>query len=192
MEVETIRQANTKWLGKAIIYEKEMKSTQEEAKRRVLEKDASNGMIVITDRQTDGRGTKGNIWYGGEGKNIAITMILFPEYTVEKLDGLTIKIAELIQEVMQEKYQIALQIKEPNDLILNHKKIAGVLIQSAIYQKQVRHLLIGIGLNINEEEFAEEIKQIATSLKKEYHKDFSREEILVAILEKLEKYFETL
>lgn len=186
MNIEKIKKANTKYIGKEIIYYKELGSTQDEAKKRIKSA-IKNGTIVITDKQTKGRGTKGRIWYSGEENNIAMTIVIYPNCTIEKLNGLTIKIAQVLVNSIKKLYNINLNIKEPNDLILNNKKLAGILTESTTYNNQVKHILVGIGFNVNETEFSKDTINIATSLKNEYGKEFSNEDIIIKFIEQFEK-----
>ena len=185
MNIKEIKNSNTKYLGKNILYFDELESTQDLAKQLVKE-NVKSGTVILTDYQTKGKGTNDRKWYSSKGKNIMMTIIMYPHFSVKQLDGLTVEIAKQIQKAIQELYEIPLTIKEPNDLLLNNQKIAGILTQSATYENRVTHILIGIGFNVNEEFFSEEVKDIATSLKKEYYQEFSREEIISRILEKLE------
>lgn len=187
MNLEKIKKANTKYLGKEIIYKEEIESTQDFAKERLKEKNCKNGSIVICDNQTNGKGTKGKAWISEKNKNITMTIILNDNIKLSKLEGLTLKIAEVIRDVILELYNYELTIKEPNDLLLNNKKICGILTESSIIQNKVNHLLIGIGFNVNQENFDEDLNNIATSLKKEYNKEYEIEEIINKILEKLEE-----
>lgn len=186
MNIEKIKNAKTEFLGKNIIYYKEIGSTQDEAKK-LINGIATNGTIVLTNKQTNGRGTKENKWYTGEANNIAMTMILLPNCDIDKISGLTMLIAKCIVSTIKELYGYNLQIKIPNDVFLNGKKIAGILTQSSTIDKKVKYILIGIGFNVNEDSFNEDTSNIATSLKKEYNKTFSREEIIKKFLEIFEK-----
>lgn len=186
MEIEQIKNANTQYLGKEIAYYSEIDSTQEEAKRRI-NTPLKNGTIFLTDEQTQGKGTKGRTWYTSKQANITMTIAMYPNCEIEKLEELTITIAEVIRNTIGELYGIVLTIKEPNDVLLNGKKIGGILTESATYQNIVQHLIIGIGFNVNETCFSEETKEIATSLKQEYGKDYSREEIIIKFIEKFEQ-----
>lgn len=119
-----------------------------------------------------------------------MTIILKPQCKVKELEGLTIKIAKVIQRTIEDLYGYKLEIKEPNDLILNNKKIAGILTEISSVEEKINYLLISLGFNVNEDEFSEETQKIATSLKKEYNKDFNREDIIINIIENLEKEIE--
>ena len=188
MKLEIIKNAKTKRIGKDIIYFEEIESTQDYAKE-VAKKDCVDGTIVITDMQTKGRGTKGRSWYTNKGSNIIMSIILKENLNVSNLQGITVKIAECMKNAIKNLYNIELKIKEPNDLMLKNKKISGILTESSIIGNKIEYLIIGIGFNVNEEKFNEEISNIATSLKKEFNKTFSREEIIVKFIEELEKIF---
>ena len=184
MKVDQIKKANTKYIGKNIIYYKQIDSTHIKAKE-LVEKQIENGTIIIAEEQTAGIGTKGRVWYTGN-ENIAMTIVIYPDCKLEKLNGFTLKIGEIMKETISELYQIQLEIKEPNDLMLNGKKISGILTQTATKEGRIQYLIISIGFNVNEEKFAKEIDAIATSLKKQYGKTFKREEIIIHFIEKLE------
>jgi len=188
MNLEKIRGANTQYLGKEIIYKESIDSTQKEVYRII--KDAKqklkNVTIIITDNQTNGIGTKGRIWYCTRGENIAMSIILFPNCKLEKMRNITKDIAECMINTIMDLYKINLIIKEPNDLLLNNKKICGILRQSSSMNGIVNSLVIGIGFNVNQLKFPKEIKEIATSLKNDYNKEYNREEIIAKFLEKLE------
>ena len=179
MNIEKIK----KETKQKINYYKEIKSTHLHAKEIQNE----GNTILITEVQTAGIGTKGRKWHTGENKNIAMTIIKHPKCKVSELEGLTIKIAEDIKEIIKEMYGYELQIKIPNDLILNNKKVCGILTEVHTQGEKIEYLLISIGFNVNETEFGE-FNDIATSLKKEYQKEFNREEIIINIINKIAYY----
>ena len=184
MKVDQIKKANTKYIGKNIIYYKQIDSTHIKAKE-LVEKQIENGTIIIAEEQTAGIGTKARVWYTGN-ENIAMTIVIYPDCKLEKLNGFTLKIGEIMKETISELYQIQLEIKEPNDLMLDGKKISGILTQTATKEGKIQYLIISIGFNVNEEKFSREIENTATSLKKQYGKNFKREEIIMHFIEKLE------
>ncbi len=166
-----------------IEYYQKIDSTHTYAKKMSEEK--TNKTIIIAEEQTQGIGTKGRKWHTGKGKNIAMTIILKPNVKAKELDSITINLAKKIKKTIKELYNYNLEIKEPNDLMLNNKKICGILTEIHTMGEQVKYLLISIGFNVNEDKFDDEIDEIATSLKKEFKKDFEREEIISAIINKL-------
>lgn len=189
MDVEKVKNANTKYLGKKVIYYPEIDSTQLEAER-LLKRKIENGTIVLADIQTRGRGTKERRWYTGEGTNIAMSIILYPNCLLKRMDGITIKIAKCMVDTIQRLYGYHIEIKDPNDLMLKGKKIGGILTQCTTNAEIVKSLVIGIGFNVNEENFSEDTKKIATSLKREYQKEYKREEIISKFIEILEEELE--
>ena len=186
MDIQKIKNANTNYLGKNVIYFEEIDSTQEEAKRILITKKNKNGTIILADKQTKGIGTKGRVWHTNKS-NIAMTMIFYPNCNIDKLEGITILIAEKMLQTIKELYGYELKIKQPNDLFLNNKKIGGILTQTSTVKDNVQYLLIGMGFNVNEEKLPKELMNIATSLKIEYKRDFNIENIICNFIEKLEK-----
>lgn len=186
MNIEKIKNSNTKFLGKNVIYYSEIDSTQDIV-RKLAEEHAQNGTLVITDNQIKGNGTKGSTWSTEREKNITMSFVIYPNCNAEKLEGLTVDIAKAIVLAIYELYGYKLEVKMPNDVMLNGKKICGILTQSVTLEEKVCYVLVGIGFNVNQVEFNNEILNIATSLKKEFNTEFEREEIISKILEKLEK-----
>lgn len=186
MNLELIKNAKTNVIGKKIEYFKEIISTHLYAKE-IAEREDSEGKILLAEVQTGGIGTKGRKWFTGHGKNIATTIILHPKCNIDKLNNLTVEIAKKIKSAIYELFGYKLEIKEPNDLIFNGKKICGILTEIHTQGNTIKYLLISFGFNVNETKFSDETKEIATSLKKETGKDFNREEIICKIIEKLEE-----
>ena len=116
-------------------------------------------------------------------------MILVPNCDIKKIDNLTIIIAKCIKKALEELYDIKIDIKKPNDIILNKKKLAGILTESISQGEIVKKIYIGIGINVNQEIFDIDIENIATSLKKELNKDFLKVDILKKFLEIFEKEY---
>lgn len=166
----------TFFIGQNIIYKEEISSTQDEAKRLIDE--LPDGSYIVTDKQTKGKGTHGRVWYDQGYENICGTFVLKPNCNISKLENLTILIAECMVEAINNLYKINLQIKYPNDIMCNSKKIAGILTESVTNNEIVKCIYIGIGMNVNQITFDDEIKEIATSLKNEYKNEFSRENII--------------
>ena len=183
VDIEKIKRAKTKYIGKQLKFFNEIDSTQTEAKRNVEKYE--NGTVIIAELQTAGKGTHGRVWHT-KADNIAMTLILKPEINIDKLEGFTVAIAENIQQAIKELYGIELEIKLPNDLLLNKKKICGILTEVVTIKEIVKEIFIGIGFNVNEKEFSSDISDIATSLYKETKQVYCREDIICKILEKLE------
>ena len=145
-----------------------------------------NKTVIIADRQTGGIGTKGRSWFTGSNKNIAMSILYKPTCSTCNLDGLTVKIAQILKEDIYDLYNIELKIKEPNDLMLNNKKICGILTESNCIGNKINYLIISIGFDVNETDFPEELENVATSVKKETGKEFDKEEIIKKFIATLE------
>ena len=119
----------------------------------------------------------------------SLSLCLEPKMQVEHVAGLTLVMALAAAEGIRKVTGAECQIKWPNDLLLNQKKICGILTEM-IFKEGGYVVIIGTGINVNTEEFPEEIKEIASSLKAEMGKEFSREALIAAILNEFEKYYE--
>lgn len=182
-----INNLKTEKLGRNLIYYEELESTQKLIKE-LSNQNVEEGTAIITDYQTAGIGTHDRKWYSNKGQNIAISFVLYPNCNIGKFENLTYNIAEIIVEGINELYGIKLDIKKPNDLMLNGKKIAGILTETKVINEEVKKLFIGIGFNVHQKEFPKEIEEKATSLEKEIpNMKFSREEIITKILNNFEK-----
>ena len=177
----------TKFLGKVAIHYKEIDSTQLEMWRRIENNAIENGTIITADLQTNGIGTHGRTWYTDKKGNIAFSLFLKTECNIEKLEGITIEIATMIIEVFRQLYNIDLKIKYPNDIVYENKKIGGILTQTKIEGESVKYLVIGIGINTNNENLPKELTDIAFSIKKEFNITVDNEKVISNFLELFEK-----
>lgn len=175
----------TKKLGRKVIYYKEIDSTQNEIWRQ-YEQGAPSGLLIMADKQIKGQGTHGRIWHTDEPNNIAFSFLIRTNCKVQRMEGMTIEIANIIVEIFSGKYGINLDIKEPNDIVYKGKKIGGILTQSKVVGEKIKCLVIGIGLNTMQEKFAQEIKDIATSIKKEFNIAIDRKEFIAEFCNKFE------
>ena len=182
-----LRNLKTNFLGRDFYFYEEIDSTQNEIFRRIKKGQIINGSVIMADIQTAGKGTHGRIWHTDEKGNIAFSFYIQTNCEIERLDGLTIDIAKILVDMFKEKYKINIQIKEPNDLMINNKKIGGILTKGKINGKYIRYLVIGIGININKKYFTNDIKDIATSIKNEFKVDIDREEVIAEFCNIFEK-----
>ena len=157
---------------KIIHYEK-IDSTQKEVWRKI-----ENGIIISADIQTEGIGTHGRTWYTTQKGNIAFSIGLEPNLPVQQFQNLTIEIAETILEVFEKLYQIKLQIKYPNDIMINKQKVGGILTETKLQGEIVKQLVIGIGINTNNEE-------ISTSIKKEFGISIDNSKVIDEICQRI-------
>lgn len=163
-----------------IIHYKEIDSTQKEIWRKIEKNQLENKTIILADIQTDGVGTHGRKWYTSQKGNIAFSIGLFPNIKIDQLENLTIEIAETILEVFDNLYKIKLQIKCPNDIMINNQKVGGILTETKLQGEIVKALVIGVGINTNEDE-------ITTSIKREFNIDIDNSKVIKEFYKIFEK-----
>ena len=132
-------------------------------------------------------GTHGRKWHTTEKNNIAFSFTLTPNCNIAKLEGLTTKIAEILVDTFEKLYNIKLQIKQPNDIGYKGKKIGGILTETKLNGENVKYLVIGIGINTNQEKFDYEIVDIASSIKNEFNIDIDNNAIISEFCKRFEK-----
>ena len=182
-----LKNLKTKFLGRNLIYHNKIDSTQSEIWRLIKKDEIINGTVVLADIQTDGKGTHGRAWYTDEENNIAFSLYITPNCNIKNLDGITLKIAQLIIGIFKDQYNIDLQIELPNDIVFNGKKIGGILTETQIVSEVVKYLVIGIGINTNKKSFNDEIKDIATSIRKEFNINADTQSFVTEFCNRFEK-----
>ncbi len=162
-------------------------STQLEIWRRIEANKIDNKTVVIADIQTNGKGTHGRKWHTDEVNNIAFSFFRQINCEIDKLDGLTTEMAQIILDIFKELYQVNLQIKLPNDIFYNGKKVGGILSETKVSGNIVKYIVVGIGINTCQTKFDTEIKDIATSIKNEFGIDVDRMKIIEEFCNRFEK-----
>ena len=173
----------TRIVGKRLLFFQEVGSTMDEAKLRA-ERGTEEGTVVVAETQTASRGRQGRAWVSRSG-NLYLSVVLYPSLqTLPYLNSLCgVAVVRAITNISGLKPRI----KWPNDILLDGKKVAGVLLESAIAGDEVRHSIVGIGINVALE--ADEIDEIAgdaISLNHASAGDIPRDELLREILQQLD------
>ena len=156
--------------------------------RRIESNNIENGTLIIAKKQTAGIGTHGRSWHTDISDNIAFSFVIEANCKIEKIEGITIQIARTLVEAFEDLYNIKLEIKHPNDLVYNNKKIGGILTETKVQAGIVKYIVIGIGINTNKNEIAEDIKNIASSIKNEFGIDVDNERVINRFCELFEKW----
>ncbi len=177
---------NTRFVGQMIIYYPSLTSTMTAAKQEA-QKGALEGTVIIADEQTAGRGRKERIWLSPKG-GIALSIIL--RASLSNLPSLIMVASLAAAHSIKDVTRLKPQIKWPNDVLINGKKVCGILIENDIRGGKVDYAIIGIGINVNIRmtDFPE-IQPIATSLSDELGRDVSRVEIVQHLLAHLERLY---
>ena len=123
------------------------------------------GTVGIADAQTAGKGRRGRTWVSPSGENIYFSLLLRPEFSPEHAAALTLVMGLSVAQAIREVTDLLVGIKWPNDVVINHKKVCGILTEMNAEVGKIHYVVIGTGINVNQTEFAEEIRNMATSIK---------------------------
>ena len=144
------------------------------------------GVVVFAESQTKGRGRLGRKWMSPPRKGLWFSILLRPELRPQETTQLTVASATALRRAIKTVTGLSAEIKWPNDLLLGGKKVAGILTEMSAEVDRVRHVILGIGVDVNQEEFPPELRKLATSLKIETGREISRAELAVEILRELD------
>ncbi|CAG9608282.1 biotin--[acetyl-CoA-carboxylase] ligase [Pseudoneobacillus rhizosphaerae] len=180
----------TKYLGQSIHYEDAVDSTQRVAHRLAYDQ-SMEGTVVVAEEQTLGRGRMERKWYSPKYTGIWMSIILRPKIPLPKAPQLTLIAAVAVVQAIEELTELTPQIKWPNDILINGKKMTGILTELQAEADQINSVIIGMGINVNQklEDFPIELREIATSLAIEQGVYFSRSAIIRSVLTHLEKLY---
>lgn len=186
---ELVQELQTEWLGRNVCYYEETDSTNSQA-RILAEEGAPEGTVVLAEKQNAGRGRRGRSWDSPKGTGIFMSAVFRPDIVPMNASMLTLVAAYSTASVLREDCGLDVKIKWPNDLVLNRKKIVGILTEMSSETEYIHYIVNGIGINVNMEEFPEEISDKATSLRIESGHSFERAKLAAGILNRLEKDYE--
>lgn len=181
----------TNRLGHDIYYYDQVDSTQTIA-QELANKGVKEGAIVVADEQTGGRGRMARAWYSPKETGIWMSLILRPKIPIQHTPQLTLLTAVAIVQAIEEISGLSPVIKWPNDILINGKKVVGILTELQAEADRVHAVIIGMGINVNQNQdhFPVHIKEIATSLFIEKGKYFTRAEIIQKILLSFERLYD--
>lgn len=203
---------DTLWAGRPVKFFEAIGSTNIQAKLEA-EEGAEQGLLLVADQQTAGRGRRGRKWESPAGCNVYFTLLLKPQYSPDKASMVTLVMAlavaegirasygdaDLSQEqctsnpcsrVSTEEKNVQPAIKWPNDIVMNGKKVCGMLTEMNVERDYIHYVVVGVGINVGKQEFAPEIAATATSLEEQYGKKVSRALLVANIMKAFEKYYE--
>lgn len=178
----------TKVLGQHIIHFESIDSTQKVAQQAAYDS-CPEGTVILAEEQTKGRGRMARPWHSKKSDGIWMSIVLKPKLPPQKAPQFTLIAAVAVVQAIEETAGLSPEIKWPNDILLNGKKITGILTELQAESDTINALIIGIGVNVNQEDFPEELAGIATSLAIEKGEHISRVKLVQSILRYLEKYY---
>ncbi|MFQ6082735.1 MAG: biotin--[acetyl-CoA-carboxylase] ligase [Candidatus Aminicenantia bacterium] len=177
-----------KKLGEKIFYFRACSSTNDLAKEKA-EKGEEEGVVFWAEEQLKGRGREGRTWYSAKSKGLYFSIILRPES--ESVLLLPLLAGICCAEAINELFQLKVELKWPNDILCQNKKLGGILAEASFKGEKLNYLVLGIGLNTNYllNDFPEEFRAFVTSLKIISGKEFDNRELLKAILNRLNYWY---
>jgi BirA family transcriptional regulator, biotin operon repressor / biotin---[acetyl-CoA-carboxylase] ligase len=178
---------NTLFMGQQLFFLPVCESTNSEAQQLLLKNKAREGCVVLTDEQTRGRGQRGNSWEAAPGKNITLSVILSPVFlAVRHQFYLNMAVSLAVLDLLREQGLEQAQVKWPNDLYFEDKKLGGILIENTVNSLSIQHSIAGIGLNINQLHFG---IATATSLAAVVGTQLDVKRLVARLMELLEKRY---
>jgi len=179
--------AKTHFIGKSIVFVPECHSTNTLATEMSQKGNPEEGTVIITADQTLGKGQKGNAWLSEPGKNLTFSIIIKPTYLpIRDQFYLTMITSLALKDFLSSVLLPKVEIKWPNDIMVEKKKIAGILIENQIQGNSFTHVVVGVGLNVNQVSFH---LQRATSMKMIALKDFDLNDVLDQLCIRFEHWY---
>lgn len=187
-ELERRMAAETLWAGHPVIFYDAVDSTNLCAIQEA-ENGAPEGALIVADMQTTGRGRRGRSWQSPAGTNVYFTLILRPDYKPDKASMVTLVMALAVAEGIETACGLRTQIKWPNDIVVNGRKVCGILTEMCAERDSIQHIVVGVGINVGLQAFAPELAEKATSLQAECGFAVSRASLTVHVMKAFEKYY---
>ncbi|WEK55729.1 MAG: biotin--[acetyl-CoA-carboxylase] ligase [Candidatus Cohnella colombiensis] len=188
---ELLPKLNTKKFGRNLRLIDVTPSTQDEVKK-LAEQGSPEGTLVIAEQQTSGRGRMGRAWVSPAGKGIWMSLLLRPPVPVHQTPQLTLLAAVALSRAISKLTSLDIGIKWPNDLLVDGRKISGILLETAAEDERLKYIVVGMGISVNldKADFKEELHSKAISLKMLTGQTISRTELIVSIMENFEQLYE--
>ena len=156
---------------------------------RLIEGEPLEGTVVYADYQAEGKGRRGRSWNGEKGMSLMYSLLLEPDTAADNLPMLTLVVAIGVCRTIRNMYRIDAEIKWPNDIVYDGKKIAGILTEMEPADG-INYVIVGVGINVFQTEFPEDIRKKATSLAQQSAESYGIEELLYDILHRTEEYYD--
>lgn len=186
MEIE--KEIETFVLGKNLYFFDEISSTNEYAKK-LANDNLEEGTIVISDCQKNGKGRLNRNWVSNKGDGIFLSLILRPEIELFSVTQITLLAGICVCNAIKTQTGLDAKIKWPNDIIVNNKKVCGILTEVSAQIDKVSYIILGIGINVNNDCFEEDLKNKATSIFLETGKNIERQKIIGCFLKEFENNY---
>lgn len=190
-EAEIKSLMHTDWVAKEVLYFDTIDSTNTKA-QELAEKGYQSGTLVVADKQESGKGRRGRSWVSPSGTGVFMTLMIKPDINPNNASMLTLVAALAVAKAITSVTGEEALIKWPNDIVVNGKKVCGILTEMNAQFDYINHIVVGIGINVHNESFPEEISQMASSLMIEAGgKRFHRAQIIAETMSYFEQYYDT-
>lgn len=190
-EAEIKSLLHTDWVAKEVLYFDTIDSTNTKA-QELAEKGYPSGTLVVADKQESGKGRRGRSWVSPSGTGIFMTLMIKPDINPNNASMLTLVAALAVAKAITSVTGEEAMIKWPNDIVVNGKKVCGILTEMNAQFDYINHIVVGIGINVHNESFPEEISQMASSLMIEAGgKRFHRAQIIAETMSYFEQHYDT-
>lgn len=190
-EAEIKSLMHTDWVAKEVLYFDTIDSTNTKA-QELAEKGYPSGTLVVADKQESGKGRRGRSWVSPSGTGIFMTLMIKPDINPNNASMLTLVAALAVAKAITSVTGEEAMIKWPNDIVINGRKVCGILTEMNAQFDYINHIVVGIGINVHNESFPEEISQMASSLMIEAGgKRFHRAQIIAETMSYFEQYYDT-
>lgn len=177
------------WVGQEIEYFEQTDSTNSRI-RQFAEEGRKEGLLAVAEEQTGGRGRRGRAWVSPPGEGIWMSLLLRPQIEPYKASMITIVAALAMAKTVEEVTGLSADIKWPNDIVVNGKKVCGILTEMSAEIEEVHYVIVGVGINANIMEFPEDIQDVATSLALECGEKIERAKVIAIFCKHFECYYE--
>lgn len=181
---------NTEFIGRNFIYADEVVSTN----TLLLDKKNnynSNGTVLLAEKQTKGRGRKDRVWYSAPESNLTFSILLTKDRLLfNSINSLNFAASLSVATAIENLYQLKTSLKWPNDVLINSKKTSGILIESISQGSKIERVVIGIGVNVNQNSFQGTFNYPPTSIRNELGHNVDREKLMAEILNNFETLIE--
>lgn len=190
-EAEIKSLMHTEWVAKEVLYFDTIDSTNTKA-QELAEKGYPSGTLVVADKQESGKGRRGRSWVSPSGTGIFMTLMIKPDINPNNASMLTLVAALAVAKAITSVTGEEAMIKWPNDIVVNGKKVCGILTEMNAQFDYINNIVVGVGINVHNESFPEEISQMASSLMIEAGgKRFHRAQIIAETMAYFEQYYDT-
>ncbi|MFC2133136.1 biotin--[acetyl-CoA-carboxylase] ligase [Bacteroidota bacterium] len=176
---------DTEFIGRSFIYCEKLDSTNTFLQES---KDFNeNGTVVLAELQEKGKGRKDREWTSAADQNLTFSILLKEKINPKRLNIINLGTSLVVAQTIENLYQLKVNLKWPNDILVDNKKIAGILLETTSIGSKIDKVIVGIGINVNQPNFPGKYLITPTSIRKEFKESVSRERLLSEVLNNFEE-----